>query len=146
MEKLFPEAVMSWKVSGTALVLACALGCTSARTTNPSTSTSPAPAPVSLATLVGEYTLVSIDGHALPYAPSAVKSGSFIVNANGTFHLETVYDRAELGGSSASGTCYTEGDDVKMAWDGGGLTNLSLRGDTVTLKREKTLYSYLRKR
>jgi hypothetical protein len=137
---------MSLKVSVAALVLAGVLGCASGGTTNTPSGAAPAPAPVSLATLAGEYALVSIDGHAVPYAPSAVKSGSFVVSSTGTFHLETIYDRGELGEYSASGTCYTEGEEVKMAWDGGGLTNLALRGDTVLLKREKTLYAYLRKR
>jgi hypothetical protein len=74
-------------------------------------------------------------------------SGSFRLNANGTFRLQTVYSPdIAANGPGASGTCYTEGHEVKMIWDGGGLTNMTVRGDTVFLKREALLYTYLRSR
>jgi hypothetical protein len=114
---------------------------------------------LTLAALAGDYGLVSVDGQSLPYAPRArgsagvtlsspVVSGRFLLNPNGTFRLETIYDQpgATSKAPAFSGTCYTEGDEVKMVWDGGGLTNVSVRGDTVMLKREGALYAYLRTR
>jgi hypothetical protein len=148
---------MSTKVSASILLLATLIGCAPGRAPNPSADVSPAQAPLTIAAVAGEYALVRVDGRALPYAPIVggskdsatarpVTSGSFTLNANGTFRLQTVYDPAAETPNSAAGACYTEGDEVKMAWDDGGTTNIIVRGDTVALKREGIMYTYLRKR
>ena len=147
------------KICVSALVLVGLVGCGRGREIGPSGSVTPAKAPLTIASVVGEYSLVAVDGRALPYVPRSraasaslarpVTSGSLTVNANGTFRLQTVYDQPGDSGGSAmafAGACYAEGDQVKMVWDGGGLTNITLRGDTVVINREGALYGYLRSR
>jgi hypothetical protein len=141
------------RVGGSALVLAFLLGCAGGQTGSSSSGLSPAP--LAIATVAGDYALVAVDGHALPYTPASrgnapvpeLVSGIFLLNSNGTFRLQTVFKTPEADSDALafSGTCYTEGNEVKMAWDGGGLTNIMLRGDTVLLKREGALYAYLRR-
>jgi hypothetical protein len=148
---------MFLKVSGSALLLAGLIGCTSGRTSSPLAGASPAQLPVTIGTIAGDYDLLSVDGQALPYAPRTrggtvdtsappVASGSFSLKADGTFRLQTIYNPPGQAASTGSGACYPEGDQLKMVWDGGGLTNIRVRGDTVLLKREGLLYAYLRKR
>jgi hypothetical protein len=147
------------KIGVAAAVFASLIGCAS----GPAGSTptpNPAPsanAPPTVEAIVGQYTLVAIDGHALPVVPGRaanksawpVVSGTLALQPNGTFRLETVYDRsASEGGRSAlqfSGTCYAAGTEVRMVWDAGGLTNLTQRGDTLVLNNDGTMYSYLRR-
>lgn len=137
------------KLSGSILAFAVLAGCTHRQAPGPSASVAPTPA-LTIAAVAGDYALVSLDGHALPYAASGrtLTSGSFALNANGTFRLQTVYGPSGGAGTSAafSGACYPEGDQLKMVWDEGGLANLSFRGDTVFVKRDGALYAYLRSR
>ena len=143
---------MFMKVGGSTVVLALVLGCAGRQATSSLPTTSPISAPVTLEALAGDYALVAVDGHSLPYAArpqgASVASGSFLLNANGTFRLQTVQspDITTSNAPAFSGTCYTEANEVKMVWDGGGLTNMSVRGDTVMLKREGALYAYVRRR
>jgi hypothetical protein len=147
---------MFLRVSASALLLAGLIGCTTGRTSSAPAGASPAQAPLTIATIAGQYALLSVDGQALPYAPVGrggkvepsarpVASGSFALKADGTFRLETIYNPPGQPASTGSGACYPEGDQLKMAWDGGGLTNMTVRGDTVLLNREGVLYAYLRK-
>jgi hypothetical protein len=145
---------MLLKTAGSALALALVVGCASNKSTSSATLGASPAAALTVATVVGEYTLVTVDGNALPHAPRAVAgtmarpvvSGSLLINPNGTFRLETAYGADSGPSAAATGTCYAEDDAVKMVWDGGGLTNLTLRGDTVLLKREGSEYRYLPKR
>ena len=144
---------MFLKAGGSALALALVLGCAAnTAKTSPDVGAQPASAPT-IASVAGKYALVTVDGHALPYAskalgPSAtpVVSGSLVVDANGTFQLQTAYSASASTGAPATGTCYPEGNEMKMVWDGGGLTGLTVRGDTVLIKREGAVYGYLRTR
>jgi hypothetical protein len=151
---------MLWKFGLAASTLACIVGCSAARpTSEPTPNASAAASPVSLESIAGQYRLVKIDGHALPYAPSkkgdaanaeawTVVGGALLVRSNGTFQVETNYDTkgADLNNSSYtfSGTCFTAGTVVRMVWDGGGQTDLRLRGDTVVVNNQGTAFSYLR--
>ena len=145
---------MFLRIGGSALVFAFVLGCAANKAaTSGEVGALPASAPPTIAGVAGQYALVTIDGHALPYAsralgPSAVPvvSGSLVVDSRGTFQLQTAYRASDGTSSPATGTCYPEGNELKMAWDGGGLTDLTLRGDTVLVKREGALYAYLRTR
>jgi len=136
------------------LALAGVLGCAASRAaTSSDVSAQPMSAPASIAAVAGKYNLVTVDGHALPFAsralgPSAapVVSGSLVVDTKGSFQLQTAYVASGAASSPATGTCYPEGNDIKMAWDGGGLTDLTVRGDTVLIKREGAVYGYLRMR
>jgi hypothetical protein len=148
------------KIAWTAAALAALAGCASGPSGSaPTPNPAPAGATLSVASIVGEYRLVAIDGRALPVAPALknlpsnseawpVVAGTLTVQANGTFQLETKYDPSAAGPRGAfrfSGTCYNAEDEVKMAWDGGGLTNLTLRADTLVLTNENIRYSYLRR-
>jgi hypothetical protein len=140
-------------------MLASLLGCATSQSSTVRAGASPASAPPSVEALVGQYALVAVDGHALPYAPRVrggsagapawpVVSGSLALNLNGTFRLETSYDASTDGGRKSfqfGGTCYTSNDEVRMVWDGGGLTNLKARGDTLLLDNDGTAYSYVRR-
>jgi hypothetical protein len=131
------------------LMLAVVLGCAS-HGKAPGTPVAPSSAPVTVASLAGEYALVTVDGKPLPYAVNAtarpIVSGSLSLKTSGTFQLQTAFEDAGAKSAAAfSGACYTEGNDVKMVWDGG-LANLTFRGDTVLLKRDGALYAYLRSR
>ncbi len=95
-----------------------------------------------------DYTLVSINGHALPYAtpaksdaalkPMEVVSGTLDLAANGEFSISTKYrDSTAPGGhdidNKFSGSCTPEGHGYHMFWDGGGDSQLEIRGDSVTV-------------
>ena len=142
---------MFLKAAGSALALALVVGCASNKAT---VGASPAAAPLTIATVAGDYTLVTVDGNALPYRPKsaagvaarAIVAGSFIVKENGTFRLETSYAAESAPNAAATGTCYPEDGTMKMVWDGGGLTNMTQRGDTLFLNREGSQYGYLRRR
>lgn len=151
---------MLWKFGLAASTLACIVGCSAARpTSEPTPNASAAASPVSLESIAGQYRLVAIDGHALPFAPAnkgdaakteawTVVGGALLVRSNGTFQVETNYDTkgADLNNSSYtfSGTCFTAGSVVRMVWDGGGQTDLRLRGDTVVVNNQGTAFAYLR--
>ncbi len=151
---------MLWKFGLAASALACIVGCSAARpTSEPTPNASAAASPVSLESIAGQYRLMAIDGHALPFAPAkkgdaakteawTVVGGALLVRSNGTFQVETNYDTkgADLNNSSYtfSGTCFTAGSVVRMVWDGGGQTDLRLRGDTVVVNNQGTAFSYLR--
>lgn len=150
---------MSLKTISSAVLLASVVGCASGGATKQPVAVSPAQASLTIAAAVGEYALVTVDGRSLPYAPRLrdgspdpsilpLVSGTFTLKTDGTFRLESVYARpGDQGSTSAfSGACYTEGEEMKMVWDGGGSTNFILRGDTVVLKREGAVFAYTRRR
>lgn len=151
---------MFWKLGLAASTLACMVGCSPARpTSEPTPSAATAGGTLSLESIAGQYRLVAIDGHALPFAPAkkgdaanteswTVVGGALLVRSNGTFQVETNYDTkgADLNNSSYkfSGTCFTAGSVVRMVWDGGGQTDLRMRGDTLVVNNQGTAFSYLR--
>lgn len=113
----------------------------------------------SLDAVAGIYTLVAIDGHALPYtreaarvgtlAPTEVLSGTLVVNPNGTFTVSTQYRAMEPSGERRfaglfSGACASVGDAYRLYWDGGGETVLTASGDTVTVDNEGARFQYKR--
>jgi hypothetical protein len=142
------------RIGSSAVMLAFVVGCAGSKAATPrDMAVSPASASLTIAATEGKYTLATVDGYALPHAPRAagtsarqVMSGSFLLNANGTFRLETIYGADAATTAAATGSCYIEGNEVKMVWDGGGLTNMTTRGDTLLLKREGALFGYIRAR
>jgi hypothetical protein len=72
-----------------------------------------------------------------------------VVRTNGTFQVETNYDtKGDTRDNSSykfSGTCFSAGTVVRMVWDGGGQTDLRLRGDTIVVNNQGTAFSYLRR-
>ena len=151
---------MIWKIGLAASTLACVVGCSAARpSSEPTPTASAAASPLSLESIAGQYQLVAIDGRALPVAPAkkgdaanteswTVVGGTLLVRPNGTFQVETNYDtKGDTRDNSSykfSGTCFTAGTVVRMVWDGGGQTDLRLRGDTVVVNNQGTAFSSLR--
>lgn len=140
-------------------MLALFLGCTTGPSASPP-MLNPAPlAPSTLEAIAGDYGLVAIDGHSIPFAPVSrsreatgpawpVAAGTLLLRPNGTFLMETSYntnvdDARSL--SEFNGTCFSVGSGFQMVWEGGGQTTLSVRRDTLVVNNEGTLFSYLRR-
>lgn len=152
---------MSWRLGIAAPMLMGVLGCASARPgPAPFPAASSARPATSLESLAGEYTLIAIDGHRLPYAPTAhgdaaraevwpVVAGALLLRSNGTFGVETTYNTNMSGGDKStyqfSGTCFGSDGGFRMVWDGGGQTAIAVRGDTILVKNEGKAFSYLRR-
>jgi len=114
-----------------------------------------------LAAVASTYSLVAIDGHALPFAPAYMKgqgssvtqvvSGTLTLQANGTFAVATKYREVEAKGvrlydGKFGGSCAQDGDGYRMFAEGGGETVLTVSGDTATVDNEGILFRYLRQR
>ena len=114
-----------------------------------------------LAAVASAYTLVAIDGHALPYARAygstpatsvtEVLSGTLIVDATGTFSVVTKYRASEAKGDqffdgTFTGVCAPDGDGYRMLFEGGGENVLTAKGETVTVNNAGVLYQYQRQR
>jgi hypothetical protein len=140
------------RFAGATLMTAFLIGCAG----NPPASSKPGPSTAStLEAIAGSYGLVTIDGLAIPTAPTAqggaqsswpVVAGTLQVTSKGTFVMETSYEtRAENTQTfSFAGSCFSVGNGFKMVWDGGGETALSARGDTLVVNKDGALYAYLR--
>ncbi len=99
---------------------------------------------------VGTYALVSVDGKKVPCAIEHeghsvnVKSGSFIINADGTCSSRMVFSP----GSGADATrevkaTYTrQGSQLTMRWEGAGMTTGTVEGDTFTMNNEGMVLAY----
>lgn len=127
----------------------------------------PAPATVvqsgvsnGLAAVASAYTLVAVDGHALPFASQRAKgsdtplteiiSGTLNVERDGTFSLSTTYRALEAQGQRTfdgkfTGACAPAGDGFRLYWEGGGETALTVKGDTVSVNNNGVIYRYLRR-
>ncbi len=148
---------MSKKFVVPAVVFAFVLGCASATSSSSALGSAPSSTPATIQAISGQYGLVAVDGHSLPFAPGnqartgatsawPVVAGKLSLNSNGTFHIETSYDTTGAVSSfEYSGTCYSAETSFRMVWNGGGVTDLTLRGDTLLLNKEGTLFSYLRR-
>jgi hypothetical protein len=143
------------KMALTTAVALSVAGCASGAGGTASQASAPAPAvtPQSgqssiFGASASDYTLVSINGHALPYAAPAkgdaslqsmeVVSGTLDLAANGEFSISTRYrDATAPGGHDVdnkfSGSCTPEGHGYHMFWDGGGDSQLEISGDSVTV-------------
>ena len=137
-----------------ALLVGCAGGTSqSSRTYGPALQ-SPAP---TLASIAGDYRLVAVDGRALPFtepsrtrdaaaSPWPVVAGKLVLRPEGIFVMETTYNTNADGARSFAftGNCVGDGEMFNMVWEGGGRTPLTVRGDTVVINKQGTLFSYLR--
>lgn len=118
-----------------------------------------------LAAVASAYTLVAIDGHALPYAPERAKrsdtprdtpltevvSGTLNLERDGTFILSTTYRAAEAQGQRLfegkfTGSCAPEGDGFRLYSEGDVQTPLTMKGDTASVNNNGVIYRYLRRR
>lgn len=151
---------MLWRLGIAAPILVGLVGCAPARpVSSPAPAASASTAAVSLESLAGEYSLVAIDGHALPYPQASgdasrstswpVLDGALSLRSNGTFHIETTYNTDASGKEKNSyeltGTCFDGGGSFRMVWDGGGQTQFVMHRDTLVLDNEGRAFSYVRR-
>ncbi|MBU6402602.1 MAG: hypothetical protein KGS61_19965 [Verrucomicrobia bacterium] len=96
---------------------------------------------------VGTYALVSVDGNKVPCNVQheghalGVKSGSFIINANGSCTSKMVL----AGRDSAievKATYTRQGSQLTMQWEGAGMTVGTVEGDTFTMTNEGMIFAY----
>lgn len=110
-----------------------------------------------LAAVASVYTLVTVDGHSLPYAPASelgvaptqVVSGTLNLQADGTFTLTTKYRAIEAQGERTfdghfSGACARTDEGFRLFWDGGGETALTMTGDTATVNNGGVRFQYVK--
>lgn len=100
---------------------------------------------------IGTYTLVSVDGNKVPCAVKhdekeglTVKSGRFIINADGTCSSTIAF--VAPSGRDASRevkASYTRtGSKLTMKWEGAGITTGTVEGDTFTMINEGMKFAY----
>ncbi|MDE3129337.1 MAG: hypothetical protein KGL38_15105 [Gemmatimonadota bacterium] len=112
--------------------------------------------------IAGAYELVSVDGHAIPYAPvhpgrpadappgPEVVASTMMVRADGSFVMAMAY---RMGTGEAqiframpfSGTTRAEGDGWVATWQGAGETPLTLARDTLVMNNEGMLFRYVKR-
>lgn len=97
----------------------------------------------------GTYTLVTINGNKLPYAPPhaggapQVQSGTITLNADGTFTSAMSYNLPTgVASRNFSGTYTRNGSSFSLQWKGAGTTTATLEGDTFTMDNEGLLLAY----
>ena len=113
--------------------------------------------------LAGTYTLVTIDGHAIPFAPThpdapanapappEVVASSLVMRGDGSFILAMGYRRTVDGTqrifvSPFSGTCTSDGKGIVARWDGAGTTRLMSILDTLVIDNEGIRFAYQKRR
>lgn len=113
--------------------------------------------------LPGTYSLVSIDGHPLPYAPvhpatpadapppPVVVGSIFTISADSTFTLSMSYRITRQGTEqdldrTFGGTYVREDSGYRFTWVNAGQTPVTWRGDTLILNNEGMLFAYYRQR
>jgi len=137
---------------------ACVLlsGCRRAETPRPATpASSPAAADAAkLPDIAGSYTLVSINGTPLPFTVThegpgiQVTSGTFTIRPDGTCATVTAFVMASGQAQSreVNATCTRDGSRLTMQWQGAGVTNGTIEGDTFTMENEGQLFLYRKTR
>jgi hypothetical protein len=98
----------------------------------------------------GTYTLVSVDGNKLPCtvkhegAALTVKSGTFVINSDGTCSSKVTFSLPSGGDSSREvKASYTrQGSKLTMQWEGAGTTTGTVGGDTFTMDNEGMIFTY----
>jgi hypothetical protein len=98
----------------------------------------------------GTYTLVSIDGHKLPFTPPHeggapnVTSGTFTIHADGTCGSKVSFKLPSGVESSVevSATYTRAGSKLSMQWKGAGSTIGTIEGSTFTMNNEGMVFAY----
>jgi len=99
---------------------------------------------------VGTYPLVSVDGNKVPCTVQhegntlTVKSGTFIINPDGTCSSKVVFSPPS-GGDAArevKATYTRQGSKLTMQWEGAGTTTGTVQGDTFTMNNEGIVFAY----
>ena len=99
---------------------------------------------------VGSYALVSVDGNKVPCTVQheghtvAVKSGTFIINADGTCSSKSVFSVPSGGDVNrvVKATYTRESSKLTMRWEGAGTTTGTVEGDTFTMNNEGMIFAY----
>jgi hypothetical protein len=152
---VFTEAVTPF-VTGSILcaLTACVLlsGCKRAETPRPVTrASSPAAADAAkLPGIAGSYTLVSINDTPLPFTVThegpgvRVTSGTFTIRPDGTCATVTAFvlPSGQAQSREVSATYTRDGSRLTMQWQGAGVTNGTIEGDTFTMQNEGQLFLY----
>ncbi len=100
----------------------------------------------------GTYTLVSIDGKPVPCtishegASPTIKSGTFIINSDGTCTSTMLFSVPPGGDSTREvhATFTREGSTLTMRWQGAGITTGTVQGNTFTMNNEGMALAYRR--
>jgi hypothetical protein len=133
---------------------ACVLlsGCRPAETPRPATpASSPAAADAAkLPDIAGSYTLVSINGTTLPFTVThegpgiQVTSGTFTIRPDGACVSVVAFlmPSGQAQSREVSATYTRDGSRLTMQWQGAGVTNGTVEGDTFTMENEGQVFLY----
>ena len=124
-----------------------ALGLTGCTDSAPTAGKVNAGASVSIA---GDYTLVSVDGKAVPCAVShegrdvTVKSGLLTLNADGTCRSQIVFSVSQSKDVNrvVEATYTLVGTNLTMRWKDAGTTTGSIQGSDFTMNNEGMIFAY----
>ena len=98
----------------------------------------------------GVYTLISVNGHRVPGSIShqgvalRVRSGTFIINADGTCSSKTVFvppSGTEVT-RNVTATYTRHGSKLTMKWKGAGITVGTIQENTFTMDNEGMIFIY----
>jgi hypothetical protein len=98
----------------------------------------------------GTYALVSVDSNKVPCAVQhegaklTIKSGTFIINADGTCSSRMVFTPPSGRDATrdVNATYTRQGSTLTMKWKGAGMTTGSVEGDTFTMNNEGMIFAY----
>jgi hypothetical protein len=96
------------------------------------------------------YTLVTVAGHTLPYAPRyggqqtpEIVSSTLRLNADGTFVSTMQYGKSTGNATRDSNGTYTrEGANYVLSWEGAGQTSATIEENKLTMSNEGVLFVY----
>lgn len=155
----FTEAVTRFVTSCILCALtACVLlsGCKRAESSRPATpASSPAAADdTKPPDIAGTYTLVSINGTPLPFTVThegpgiRVTSGTFTIRPDGTCATLTAFvmPSGQAQSREVSATYVRDGSRLTMQWQGAGVTNGTVDGETFTMDNEGQLFLFRKAR
>lgn len=99
---------------------------------------------------VGIYALVSVDGNKVPCTLKhegvalGVKSGTFIINPDGTCSSKVVFSPPSGGdvAREVKATYIRQGSKLTMQWEGAGTTTGTAQGDNFTMDNEGMSFAY----
>jgi hypothetical protein len=98
----------------------------------------------------GTYALVSVDGNKVPCTLQheghtlAVKSGTFLINPDGTCSSKVVFGPPSGGDVSreVKATYARQGSKLTMHWEWAGMTTGIVEGDAFTMNNEGMVFAY----
>ncbi len=155
---VFTEAVarlVPWCILCTLAACVLLAGCKSAETPRPATTPASPPTASDTAKLpdiTGTYALASINGTPLPFTVThegpgiRVTSGTFIIRSDGTCASTSAFvmPSGEAQSREVSATYTRDGSKLTIQWQGAGVTNGTVEGDTFTMENEGQIFLYRR--